>query len=94
MNLKSLQGYKKLALGRVSVTESYHFLDVYCNSAVQVLTIVRLDRVSVRELNSAAISKSCPGDVGQEETNDTLWCRRRPLARTQRWKSVSDSETK
>lgn len=64
MNLKNLWGHKKLALGRVGSPESYHVLDVYCNSAVQVLVIVRLGHVSVRELNSGAISKSCPGDVG------------------------------
>lgn len=63
-----------------------------------MLVIVTLDDVSVRELNSGAISKSFPGDVGQEETNDTgyqhRWCWWRPLARIQRWKSVSDSKTK
>lgn len=69
-------------------------LDVHCNSAVQVLVIVRLDHVSVRELNSGAISRSCPGDAGQEETKDTLWRWRRLPVHTQRWKSVSDSETK
>lgn len=30
--------------------------------------LVRLDRVSVRELNSGAISNSCHRDFGQEET--------------------------
>lgn len=32
-----------------------------------MLVIVRLDHVSVRELNSGAISKPCPGDDGQGE---------------------------
>ena len=45
--------------------------------------LVRLDHVSVRELNSGTISKSCHSDFGQEETIPcgAIRC---PLARAQR----------